>query len=492
MACCKAEEYHWCGKEPVVDYKDEEGKEYCVFHAPKGKKGIPFKEFNELVYKRIEEAKKNNWECDLSGTIFEWDIYFFPFGNNNPLPNISFDEAEFCNFAFFSGTIFKKNVRFFNTTFKGEVVFSGGIFEGDALFAYATFKGAANFHGTTFNARADFLNATFKLEDGVVDFNGATFKREAIFREATFNGLSEFKRATFNGSTDFFDATFKVADFQLANFVNMVYFSFAKFKERAIFNFTIINGQIFFKGAPSRKDSKEAASQKVFCKGADFKHAQIKGVLIFEDCNLSEVSFLDTDLRKADFINPTWARKKGSKEVLYDELQLDELDEKSDTGVITPIEKVEILYRRLKQKYTDEHDWPEVSNWHFGEKEMARRRANKGTWMLLNLYRFSCGYGERPRRAAGVFVGLIFVFAIATALAGLEPATNAPKWVGGLQGFWKPPAYFLNTLQSVTFLKTPYFEPSNLISAGIKFLSQVLVPVQAAFLVLALRNRFRR
>lgn len=39
-----AEKYGWCIDLPVVEYRDEEGKEYCVFHATEGKKGISAKE----------------------------------------------------------------------------------------------------------------------------------------------------------------------------------------------------------------------------------------------------------------------------------------------------------------------------------------------------------------------------------------------------------------------------------------------------------------
>jgi len=53
MPCCKAEEYTWCKDLPVVSYKEIEGNEYCVFHAPKGQKGISLEEFNELVFERI-------------------------------------------------------------------------------------------------------------------------------------------------------------------------------------------------------------------------------------------------------------------------------------------------------------------------------------------------------------------------------------------------------------------------------------------------------
>ena len=35
MACCMADRFHWCKDEPT-GYLNEEGKESCIFHAPKG------------------------------------------------------------------------------------------------------------------------------------------------------------------------------------------------------------------------------------------------------------------------------------------------------------------------------------------------------------------------------------------------------------------------------------------------------------------------
>jgi len=74
MPCCKA--YRWCRDLPVVDYKDNQGNEYCLFHAPKDEKGISLEEFNEFVFKKIENEIKGNMDCDLAETIFEGDIDF--------------------------------------------------------------------------------------------------------------------------------------------------------------------------------------------------------------------------------------------------------------------------------------------------------------------------------------------------------------------------------------------------------------------------------
>jgi hypothetical protein len=62
MACSSV--YNWCKDYPTV-YKDKDGKEYCIFHAPKGCKGASLEEFNKFVFKEIEKAEKENRVCDL-------------------------------------------------------------------------------------------------------------------------------------------------------------------------------------------------------------------------------------------------------------------------------------------------------------------------------------------------------------------------------------------------------------------------------------------
>lgn len=134
-------------------------------------------------------------------------------------------------------------------------------------------------------------------------------------------------------------------------------------------------------------------------------------------------------MRNVDFKNCNWPEKYG-RNILFDEIKLFGENKDIFKGSLyeilingwcgfkkdiacdkNEIKKVELLYRRLKQKYTDEHDWPEVSNWHYGEKEMFRR---SNLWRrffplsISNLYWLSSGYGERPVRAGGTLVCLVF------------------------------------------------------------------------------------
>jgi hypothetical protein len=189
MPCCKAEEYIWCKDLPVVSYMDTEGNEYCVFHAPKGLKGISLEEFNKLVFERIDSAKKGREHIDLGGTIFEGYISFNEFNKDNPLYDISFCKATFNDVAGFSGATFNDVANFIGTTFNERAIFIAAAFSKVANFSTATFNDEANFTGAVFSKGANFSSATFNDEAG---FSGATFNDEADFMIATFNERANF------------------------------------------------------------------------------------------------------------------------------------------------------------------------------------------------------------------------------------------------------------------------------------------------------------
>lgn len=75
--------------------------------------------------------------------------------------------------------------------------------------------------------------------------------------------------------------------------------------------------------------------------------------------------------------------------------------------------QAEEVYRDLKKISDERKDYNLVSQWHFLEKEMALRTAKEEDKSLnvlfLYLYRALSGYGEKPARALWVLGGYIFV-----------------------------------------------------------------------------------
>ena len=504
MLTCNGQ-YEWCEGEPFV-YKDGEGKEYCVFHAPKEKKGegVTPEKFNEKVFKKINDVirenklpgSKGNKICNLSGTVFEGDIDFSRYNKDNPFPGINFSHATFSGKA-----------KFLNATFSGEANFSDATFKG---------KGVADFRRVTFNEKADFENVRFEPELKVLfseelEINKlghkklaelyrtvAKFAKEANFRGAIFGGPAEFNGVKFDGG----------AYFRSAKFTKKGKFIVADFREEADFRGTIFSEYAYFTGArfhemawfigedgkyySMEEGEKDTSNTAMFAAGADFRNLYIGEGVRFKCTDLSNVTFINSDLRKMNFIGHDWPRKtygiKFSRgEVLHDENFIFGPKGKRDSK---EIEKVEILYRRLKQKYTNEHDWPEVSNWHYGEKEMARKAKWQRRFVsILFLYWLFGGYGERPVRAGVGLVVFILAISVLTGFTCFEPSPENYVYEGIIE---KPLAYLINTLQYVTFQKETIFTPVSLWAHGVALFARVVIPLQAALFVLAVRNRFRR
>ncbi len=178
------DDWDWCKARccPIA-YQDEDGKEYCVFHAPEGKKGLSQDEFNGIVYEEIDRAMDEGVPCDLSGTVFDGDISFERYNEDKPLPPINFEEARFGG-----------NVDFRGVVFSGDAHFDGVLFCGEALFSGAEFQGKAYFFDTAFRERVDFSTVTFAKE---LYFSWGSFQKGAVFTGAVFESKTIFKRPAF-------------------------------------------------------------------------------------------------------------------------------------------------------------------------------------------------------------------------------------------------------------------------------------------------------
>jgi uncharacterized protein YjbI with pentapeptide repeats len=476
----------WC-KDLPVEYNDGQGNVFCLFHAPQGKKGISVDEFDNAVFLYIDEQKKRNERCNLAGTIFDGPIDFSNYHEENPLPSITLNRAVFPFGVSFSGTTFSKEAGFVGVTFSSEADFGGSTFQGRASFLGAVFKGSADFSSAAFEGEAvfketKFFNLTKFLNTRFLEsvdffeaelrnktyFIGSHFIQRALFMRTFFSGETDFSTAEFLADTDFSNASFEGrTDFSSTSFVGEADFTLATFKARVYFKNIVFKGKTLFHGV------------------------NLEGVT-FDGVDLGKVSFLDANLRRVDLVIPKWPRRHG-RDILYDETKAQTEEE---------IKRVGLLYRMLKQKCKEEHDETEASNWHYGEKEMYRKSHKYRRFFpltLSNLYWFSSGYGERPVRA---FLVLALVFCVASFLSaflGLTCINNSCYGIARISVEWpynpqwhQISATMLNMLNYVTFQKEALFRPATQWGELTKMASQILIPLQTALLVLAIRNRFRR
>jgi uncharacterized protein YjbI with pentapeptide repeats len=342
---------------------------------------------------------------------------------------------------------------------------------------------------------------------GQADFNSSAFDYEAHFTSAVFSGRADFWGTQFGSLVMFNGAEFgAVVDFEHAKFADMAEFLWTRFKDEA-----------YFKGNP-------------FLDKADFSNARLhmSKYVRFEDVNLSEVSFLDTDVRKIEFVNCCFAEKQGEKNLLYDEVLLKKNADKSG------IEKVELLYRRLKQRSKEEHNETMVSHWHTREKEMQRLIAGKTWWAawvespekalatmflnpsrdktrgffhrsFINAYWLSSGYGEDPKRAAWWLAILVVLAVVLTGLFGVKPIgyDDNPKNVirycekvqekpGVMPDKVSAGSIIVYTLEDLSFQRGVAYEPANTWGRFFRLVFRLLTLLQFTLFAFALRNRFRR
>jgi len=187
MGCCKCEEYGWKDDPPLeVIWEDPaNGKGYCIFHAPRGKKfktlggedKYEAEGYNDCVKARMIKPFKGSF-C-FTGAIFPFPIKFCT----------TFYECEFSKCLFFSNAMFENC-----------------IFENTSYFQYCIFNDGFSFYKSKFKDSAHFTKASFCCfgKENMFyrcEFYGVAYFDRAIFAsQSNFRGAEFFKRAYFRGS----------------------------------------------------------------------------------------------------------------------------------------------------------------------------------------------------------------------------------------------------------------------------------------------------
>ena len=199
MPCCKCIEFGWPFQQDVTYTDETDKRQYCLFHAPAEHKGMSVEDFNEHVFKRIDDYKlmpetpERGEFCDFTGTIFPGEISFKAYGEDNPLPRIDFSEAQFRGMADFGGATFSDRAFFWEAIFDQMAYFRAATFSSSTGFQAATFSRSAHFDAATFSGEASFQAATFCVKAGKADFRQATFSSKADFGKTTFDGVANFR-----------------------------------------------------------------------------------------------------------------------------------------------------------------------------------------------------------------------------------------------------------------------------------------------------------
>ncbi|MCK4247163.1 MAG: pentapeptide repeat-containing protein [Methanomicrobia archaeon] len=475
----------------------EESDEYCIFHDPDPNKDKVL--FEQKLKEKIERGDTDSY--DFSGFVFPYVIFkditfekYVDFNNAHFHGGIdfsgaifkkgaSFNDATFHSLADFKGTqfltsapkfdnaIFEKETHFNNTYFEKGAHFVQTIFEdyvfftrepnsqeatfgGDADFRKAKFvgEGKVEFRHVIFGGKADFNNTIFGKETiftcgefyYTANFSNAVFEGDVDFVGMTFgteNGNSEihFNETEFHGETWFYDPFFNVnATFEGAKFKDDLYF------KRANFNNTNIN----FSSAKFEQmfifESK--SSEEYSVNYLALNHIKVLGYAEIITTNLEKATFEEAYLENMNFIKCKWPVPF----IIHEEA-----DRKRQK---LSYEDLETVYRNLKNSFTKYGQSDLAGKTFYREMEMKRLNAieegNSVEEWKLYVFKYLCGYGEKPENVIFCSIGIITIFAILFWILGIEARAE----IGNYRSYsWKInnrrriKNLFKTPIQSLTF-----------------------------------------
>lgn len=425
-----------------------------------------------------DEADPAASVCVLHSTDLRKNIQVFTAALNahraskgDNFKNIVFPEWDFRDRSQLN-IFFGSDALFAGATFTQHVNFAGAIFDGFADFSKTRFAKGGNFMDVTFRKGANFKEVTF---DDWAFFGFTKFKEEADFSDARFNSRATFSYMEFAG----------LADFREAKFIGETYFDGAHFKGLSVkFRYSSFQGRTLF------SSERLGTSPVLIFSGVevDFREVIIQppDAISFREADLTRCRFLDTDLRKVELTGVVWP-KVNSRICVYDEIAPPEPDEPHSWN------RIERLYRELKQNYEDRRDYERAGDFHYGEKEMRRSNpaTSFGLRLWLTLYRYLGGYGER------YFPPLIWSFAlfVAATIGYMNFGIRLkPEQGGGFLTYTSVWDWLLTLNYSLRVMLL--LRPDDLFPVGcarfINTFQSMFGPVFLALFGLALRQRLRR
>ncbi len=141
--------------------------------------------------------------------------------------DIYFDSCIYFQMVDFSFVIFKAITNFHGADFHKFASFSNSIFEDSVDFDQTTFNDGVAIHNSIFRGEASFGMAHIKI--GALFFE-TEFDKRVSFNYATCDWIS-FVKVHFNGEASFIDSYFEEANFRMAIFSDIVYFSLKNYNK---------------------------------------------------------------------------------------------------------------------------------------------------------------------------------------------------------------------------------------------------------------------
>lgn len=385
--------------------------------------------------------------------------------------------------------IFTKEVHFDHSTFHGKVNFDNSTFEKDVQFSNCVFEKESSFSGVTFNDEVNFFNSQFYGDRVTVE--SAFFNKKASFIKTTFPEALftftkfhevNFSNSEFNGNTDFWHV----------DFYDKVEFGNSRFNEPTNFSYSTFDKSTNFENAS-------------FLDYTKFRKAHfLDKDSVYFDGDLSNVSFLETDITRVKFGNKvTWniseskhKRFQKTRQSNKEFMILDERILENNREPELQLESVKDTYRNLRDNYEFQSRYDVSGEFFVREMELKRKYSTnpKGSEFktsqknvftrvisILYLYNLIAQYGQSYFRPIYITIPCLLFSTVYFWTSGfhqniiIDPARNDLKdaTIRSLSAFF--PFYTFDKYQRLSDL----------------ILRIVLLPISGAFF-LAMKRKLER
>lgn len=171
MPCCICSQYAMSPNSTAL-VTGPDGREFCLFHAPRRLKHMDTEAFNVAVFNYIDTQMASTpppKKIVLDGFIFPGDISFRRYDKNQPLTvDMSFRQCVFYGKAVFDITVFQHDAIFEGSVFARNADFHGTVFSGLTSFTDCEFLCFASFTDMEVGQYCEFMRC--KAEDNALRF----------------------------------------------------------------------------------------------------------------------------------------------------------------------------------------------------------------------------------------------------------------------------------------------------------------------------------
>jgi hypothetical protein len=435
----------------------------------------------------------------------------------------------------FKDAKFKNNVTFTNITFKELRAW-------DSIFYYKV-----DFRNSTFKGQADFLSAIFTGETFFIDvkFLGKTNFDDAIFSGYTKFEFTEFAEVSFK-NTIFIQLEFNVycsdeIDFYKTEFLGFTDFRHSIFSTRTYFNDINFNNDLssdtskiiaqvedkeIKKKIENVLNEIEKEKRFTFFRNVIFESPE---KILFHTNDLTNVSFLNTDIKRINFSETSYFDKENNYMIL-EERELKKENERNkkendnnlgkNNHILKDVnlESIVAVYRNLRENYEYNLRYDEAGIFFIREMELKRKYVRSHTseiklkngikrnfFSLIALYYLIANYGESLKRP---FLFIVVILSVGTMFWILLPNINTSiPFTIELNGYNVsiPFTIELNGIQNITDYNydmkalersisgiIPFLTPSEEKPVLTDFVFKLLGVLTFGILFISLRRKFER